>query len=109
LVIGGTVVGGFVGLLVAELTRPSGARRKRLVLLGAVGGLVAGLAYGMIGLEEGCKPGFIGPGPCGWVFLGRLFLRPWTPIALWTVFGGFVGAFLGLVAGSRSLRRVSAL
>jgi hypothetical protein len=98
LVIGGTVVGGFLGLLVAELTRPSGARLRRLILLGAVGGLVAGLAYGMIGLEEGCEPGFIDPGPCGWVFLGSLFRRPWAPIALWTVFGGFLGALLAWIA-----------
>jgi RsiW-degrading membrane proteinase PrsW (M82 family) len=109
LVIGSTLVGGFLGLLVAELTRPSGIRRTQLILLGAVGGLLAGLAYGVIALEEGCEPGFIDPGPCGWVFLGRLFLRPWTPIALWTVFGGFVGALLGFVASFGYLRRESAV
>ena len=95
LVIGGTVVGGFLGLLVAELTRPSGARRTRLIVFGAVAGLLGGLVHGVIALEEGCEPGSLDPGPCGWVFLGNLFQRFWTPIALWTVFGGFVGAFLG--------------
>lgn len=109
LVIGGTLVGGFLSLLVAELTRPPGIRRTQLILLGAVGGVLAGLAYGVIALEEGCEPGLPDPDPCGWVFLGGLFFRPWTPIALWTVFGGFVGAFLGLVAGSRLLRRVFAV
>jgi hypothetical protein len=92
LVIGGTLVGGFLGFLVAELTRPSGIRRTRLTVLGAVGGLLAGLVYGVIALE--CPPGS-DTGACGWVFLGRLFQYPWMPIALWAVFGGFVGAFLG--------------
>jgi hypothetical protein len=109
LVIGSTLVGGFLGLLVAELTRPSGIRRTQLGLLGAVGGLLAGLDYGVISLEEGCEAGFIDPGPCGWVFLGRLFLRPGTPIALWAIFGGFVGALLGLVAGFGFLRREPAV
>jgi hypothetical protein len=104
LVIGGTVVGGSLGLLVAELTRPSGTRRTGLIILGAVGGLLAGLVYGVIALEEGCEPG--SATSCdGWVFLGSLFRRPWTPAALWTVFGGSVGALLGFVAGLWFLRR----
>ena len=107
LVIGGTVVGGFLGLLLAGLTRSSGPRRIPLILLGAFGGLLAGLVYGVIVLEEGCEPGSLDPGPCGWVFLGSLFRRPWTPVALWTAFGGFVGALLGLVAGFVFLRRES--
>jgi hypothetical protein len=95
LVIGGTLGGGFLGLLVAAMTRPSGIRRTQLIILGAVGGLLAGLAYGVIGNEEahGCDTGF-----CGWVFLGRLFEYVWMPIALWTVFGGFVGALLAWIA-----------
>jgi hypothetical protein len=88
-VIGGTLVGGFLGLLVAALTRPSGTQRTPLIILGAVGGLLAGLAYGVIALEEAREPG-CDTGFCGWVFLGRLFQYPWMPIALWTVFGGFV-------------------
>lgn len=94
-VIGGTLIGGFLGLLVAAMTRPSGTRRTPLILLGAVGGLLAGLVYGVIALE--CPAGS-DTGGCGWVFLGRLFLYPWMPIALWTVFGGIVGAFLGWTA-----------
>jgi RsiW-degrading membrane proteinase PrsW (M82 family) len=106
LVIGSTLAGGFLGLLVAELTRRSGARRIPLFLLGTVGGLLAGLVYGVIGLEEGAC---FDTGSCGWVFLGRLFQYPWMPIALWTVFGGFVGTLLGLVAGFGFLRRESAV
>lgn len=107
LVIGGTVVGGFLGPLIAELTRPSGTRRTRLIILGAVGGLLAGLVYGVIALQEGCEPG--SATSCGgWVFLGSLFRRPWTPIALWTLFGGSVGALLGFVVGFEFLRQVSA-
>lgn len=98
LVVEGTVVGGFLGLLLAELTRPSGTRRTRLIILGAVGGLLAGLVYGVIALEEGCEPGS-DTGCHGWVFLGSVFGHPWTPIALWTVLGGSVGALLGFVAG----------
>ena len=109
LVIGGTVVGGFLGLLLAELTRSSGARRIPLILLGVVGGLLAGLVYGVIALEEGCEPGSPDPGPCGWVFLGSLFRRFWTPIALWTFLGALVGALLGLVAGFGFLRRGTAV
>lgn len=109
LVIGGTVSGGFLGLLVAELARPSGARRTRLILLGVVGGLISGLVYGVIALEEGCEPGSPDPGPCGWMFLGTLFRRHWTPVALWTVLGGSVGALLGFVAGFGFLRRGSAV
>jgi hypothetical protein len=104
LVIGGTVVGGFLGLLLAELTRSSGARRIPLILLGAVGGLLAGLVYGVIALEEGCEPSSVEAVPC-WVFLGRLYGYPWMPIVLWTVFGGFVGGLLGLVAGFGLPRR----
>jgi RsiW-degrading membrane proteinase PrsW (M82 family) len=106
LVIGSTLVGGFLGFLVTELTRLPGTRPIQLNLLGAVGGLLAGLAYGVIALEEGCEPGFIDPGPCGWVFLGRFFVRPWTPIALWTVSGGMVGAFLGWTAARVARRRM---
>jgi hypothetical protein len=95
LVIGGTLVGGFLGLLVAELTRPSGTRPTRLIVFGIVGGLLGGLVYGVIGLQEGCEPGSDTGGGCGWVFLGRSFALPWMPIALWIVFGGFVGALLG--------------
>jgi hypothetical protein len=98
LVIGATVVGGFLGLLVAALTRPSGTRRTPLIFLGAVGGLLAGLVYGWIALEEACEPGFIDPGPCGWVFLGGLFRYFWTPIAMWTVLGGVLGAMLVWIA-----------
>jgi hypothetical protein len=107
LVIGGSVVGGFLGLLVAELTRPSGTRRTRLAIL-TVGGLLAGLVYGVIALEEVCEPG---PhvGCYGWVFLGSLFRRFWAPIALWIVFGASIGALLGYVAGFRLARPESAL
>jgi hypothetical protein len=98
LVIGGTVLGGFLGLLVAALTRPSGTRPTQLILLGAVGGLLAGLAYGVIALQEGCEPDFIDPGPCGWVFLGGLFRRPWMPITLWTVLGSVLGAMFAWIA-----------
>jgi hypothetical protein len=95
LVIGCTLVGGFLGLLVAALTRPSGIRRTQLILRGAVAGLLAGLVYGVIGLEEAAC---FDTGFCGWVFLGRLFVPPWIPIALWAAFGGFVGAFLAWTA-----------
>jgi hypothetical protein len=98
LVIGGTLLGGFLGLLVAAMTRPSGTRRTPLIILGAVAGVLAGLVYGVIALEEACESGGIDLGPCGWVFLGGSFRYPWMPIALWTVFGGFVGAFLGWIA-----------
>jgi RsiW-degrading membrane proteinase PrsW (M82 family) len=98
LVIGSTVLGGFLGLLIAALTRPSRTRPAQLILLGAVGGLLAGLAYGVVALEEACEPGGIDPGPCGWLFLGRLFQYPWMPIALWAVLGGVVGTFLGWTA-----------
>jgi hypothetical protein len=109
LVIGGTPLGGFLGLLVAAMTRPSRTRRTTLILLGAVGGILVGLVYGVVGLEEAaCGPGFDG-GFCGWVFLGRLFLYPWMPVALWTVFGGFVGALLALLAGFGFVRRESAV
>jgi hypothetical protein len=98
MVIGGTVVGGFLGLLVAALTRPPGTRRTPLILLGAVGGLLAGLVYGVVGLEEAaCGPGF-DHGFCGWAFLGRQFKYFWMPIALWTVFGGVLGAVLAWIA-----------
>jgi hypothetical protein len=108
LVIGGTVVGGFLGLLVAELTRSSGPRRIPLILLGAVGGLLAGLVYGVVALEEGCQPSSVKAVAC-WVFVGRLFRYPWMPIALWTVFGGFIGALVGLAAGFGLPRRESAV
>jgi hypothetical protein len=95
LVVGGTLVGGFIGLLLAALTRPSGARRTSLFLIGALGGLFAGLAFGVISLE--CPPG--SEADClGWEFLGRGFHYPWMPIALWTVVGGCVGAIIGLIA-----------
>lgn len=98
LVIGGTLVGGVLGLLVAAMTRPSGTGQTQLILTGAVGGLLAGLVYGVVGLEEAaCGPGF-GHAFCGWVFLGRLFMYPWMPIALWSVFGGVAGALLGSIA-----------
>lgn len=63
LVIGGTVVGGFLGLLVAELTRSSGARSIPLIPLGAFGGLLAGLVYGVIALEEAANPVPLTQGP----------------------------------------------
>jgi hypothetical protein len=94
----GGSVGASLGLLVAALTRPSGTRLSQLILLGAVGGLLAGLAYGVMALEDACGPGFIDPGPCGWVFVGLLFRRPWMPIALWTVFGGVLGAMFAWIA-----------
>jgi H+/Cl- antiporter ClcA len=97
MVIGGTVVGGFLGLLVAALTRSPGTRRTPLIFLGAVGGLLAGLVYGVIALEEGCEPGS-DTGCYGWVFLGSLFRRPWMPIALWTVLGGVLGAMFAWIA-----------
>jgi hypothetical protein len=97
LLVGGSVGAG-LGLLVAALTRPSVTRPTQLILLGAVSGLLAGLAYGVMALEDACEPGFIDPGPCGWVFLGLLFRRPWTPIALWAVFGGGLGAMLAWIA-----------
>lgn len=97
LLVGGSV-GASLGLLVAALTRASGTRPTQLILLGAVGGLLAGLAYGVMALEDACEPGFIDPGPCGWVFLGRLFGRPWTPITLWSVSGGVLGALLAWIA-----------
>jgi hypothetical protein len=97
-VVTGTLIGAFLGLLVAAITRPSGTRRTPLIFLGAVGGLLAGLVYGWIALEEACEPGFIDPGPCGWVFLGGLFRYFWTPIAMWTVLGGVLGAMLVWIA-----------
>lgn len=106
LVIGGTVVGGFLGLLLPELTRSSGARRIPLILLGAVGGLLAGFVYGVLTLEVGCEPSSVKAVAC-WMFLGRVFRYPWMPIALWTVFGGVMGALVGLAAGFGLTRRVS--
>lgn len=104
LVIGSTLAGGFLGLLVAELTRPSGTRRTRLIVLGAVGGLLAGLAYGVIGLH--CPPSGSDTGACGWVFLGRLSRYFWMPVALWTVFGGVLGALLAWIAARLARGRV---
>jgi len=95
LAISGTLVGGFLGLLIAAMTRPSGTRRTPLIVLGAVGGLLAGLVYGVVGLEEGACGD---TGSCGWVFLGRVFGYPWMPIALWTVLGGVFGAMLAWIA-----------
>ena len=95
ILLGGSV-GASLGLLVAA--RASGTRPTQLILLGAVGGLLAGLAYGTMALEDACEPGFIDRGPCGWVFLGRLFRRPWMPIALWTMFGGMLGGMFAWIA-----------
>lgn len=58
LVIGGTVVGGLLGLLLAELTRSSGPRRIPLILLGAAGGLLAGLVYGVTHARGGLRTRF---------------------------------------------------
>jgi len=97
-VVTGTLIGAFLGLLVAAITRPSGTRRTPLILLGAFGGVLAGLVYGWISLiMDGCERS--SDIECaGWVFLGSWFRYPWMPIALWTVFGGVVGAFLGWTA-----------
>jgi len=40
--------------------------------------------------------------------LGQSVPTPWTPVALWTVLGGSVGAPIGFVAGFGFLRRGSA-
>src|SRR5919108_935484 len=69
LVFGGTLVGAFIGLLVAALTRPAVPRPARLMILGGVAGLLAGLVYGVISLE--CPTLGSDTGECGWVFLGR--------------------------------------
>jgi hypothetical protein len=95
ILVGGSV-GASLGLLVAA--RASGIRPTQLILLGAISGLLAGLAYGTMALEDACEPGFIDRGPCGWVFLGRLFRRPWMPIALWTMFGGMLGGMFAWIA-----------
>lgn len=93
--VGGSV-GASLGLLVAA--RASAIRPTQLILLGAIGGLLAGLTYGVMALEGACEPGFIDRGPCGWVFLGRLFRRPWMTIALWTMFGGMLGGMFAWIA-----------
>jgi len=98
--VGGTLAGGYLGLLVAALTRPSGVRRTQLILRGAIAGLLAGLVYGVVGLGESCGSGIIDKGFCGLAFLGRLSGPPWIPIALWTLLGGVLGAVLAWIAAA---------
>ena len=105
LVFGGMLVGAFVGLLAAALTRPAVPRRVRLVVLGIVGGLLAGLVYGVVSqAQASCGAD---DGSCGWAFLGRQFQDPWMPIALWTVFGAVTGAVLSWAAASLVRERTS--
>lgn len=90
-VVVGTGTGAFLGLLLAELARPSTKRRIGPVVLGGVGGFLLGIVYGLFTIENVFKG--------GWTFSRWVFRSFWISLALWAVFGGSAGAFLGWVAG----------
>ena len=93
----GVTSGALLGLLLAWVTAPSVKRWARFLVLGTVGGLLVGLAYGF-NVDEACEVGSIDFGACGWPFFG-LLLPPWTSFVLWTMTGGIVGGILGGAAG----------
>lgn len=95
----GSMTVAFLGLLFVEMRAPSDKRRRRLFLFGlfgAVCGLIAGVAYGIVGIDEVCG----GDGfeiECSWAVLG------WGSVSLsaWPTFGLVValGVILGAVGG----------
>jgi hypothetical protein len=94
----------FLALLFAQMTAPSVKPRSAFFLFGlfgAVCGLIAGVVFGLVGIqEEVCGPEDFDALECGWSVFGVGFveLLPWPLFGLVVALGVILGTVGGVTA-----------